>query len=84
MTEEQSAPPVNVPLTVDQKNFLLNLQRKLLLKQNHIMALQQELPGLTQRVAEGIQTVVKACNIQPGFDFDENLNIVAVPSQPAR
>jgi hypothetical protein len=78
MTKGNATPTVNIPLTADQKNFLLNLQRKLLLKQNQIMALQQELPRLAKDVNDGIQSTAKICNIQPGFDFDEDLNIVAV------
>jgi len=71
--------PVNIPLTDSQKYFLSNLQSKLLLKQNQIMALQQELPALAKAVTEGIQKVAKDCKIQPGFDFDKDLNIVPVP-----
>ena len=67
---------VNIPLTGDQKYFLSNLQSKLILKQNQIMALQRELPELAKAVSDGIQKVAKECRIQPGYDFDQDLNIV--------
>jgi signal transduction histidine kinase len=69
----------NIPLTVDQKYFLSSRQRNLILKQNQIMVLQQELPKLAKELHDGIQQVAKACNVQPGFDFDDDLNIVAIP-----
>ena len=67
---------VNIPLTGDQKYFLSNLQSKLILKQNQIMALQRELPELAKAVSDGIQKVAKECRIQPGYDFDQDLNII--------
>jgi hypothetical protein len=44
------------------------------------MALQQELPALVKAVNQGTQKVSKDCKIQPGFDFDNDLNIVPVPA----
>jgi len=67
---------VNIPLTGDQKYFLSNLQSKLILKQNQIMALQRELPELAKAVSDGVQKVARDCRIQPGYDFDQDLNIV--------
>ena len=69
-------PTSNIPLTGDQKYFLSNLQSKLILKQNQIMALQRELPELAKAVSDGIQKVARECRIQPGYDFDQDLNIV--------
>ena len=76
VTPPPTSEQVNIPLTGDQKYFLSNLQSKLILKQNQIMALQRELPELAKAVSDGVQKVAKECRIQPGYDFDQDLNIV--------
>ena len=76
VTPPPTSEQVNIPLTGDQKYFLSNLQNKLILKQNQIMAIQHELPELAKALKEGIDKVARECKIQPGYDFDQDLNIV--------
>ena len=68
--------PVNVPLTADQKARILNSQRRVLLKENAILAATAVLPELRNRAGEELQAVAKENNIPQGFMLDDELNIV--------